>query len=259
MRKPFQLCLGFFPLRDVLMRPGDAPNRAFRTIHRGCRNPDMHQRPILTLPQYFFVANNLAIPGTAIHLEGFPLALGGHDLNRRADRFRSAISVELLCCGIPENDPAFEIGTDDAYRRCIDDRGKRVFGLLQFELPPFYRRRHAVECLGEVAGLVVCLHRGSVGKIAARERECIALQLLQRPNNAARQHPRDRDPCQERKTAEDPTQGQVSHHRGLAGIGWKSNRHHPRMRCALADPVMRLTRSGQGVIADLGQHRGHVV
>ena len=63
MRKPFQLCLGFFPL----------------------------------------------------HLEGFPLSLRGHDLNRRADRFRSAISVEILCCGIPENDPAVEIGTDDAY------------------------------------------------------------------------------------------------------------------------------------------------
>ena len=76
----------------------------------------MHQGAVLTLPLYLFVANNLAVPRAAIHLEGFPLALGGHDLNSRADRFRSAISVELLCCGIPENDPAFEIGTDDAYR-----------------------------------------------------------------------------------------------------------------------------------------------
>src|SRR5690242_13943129 len=114
------------------MRPGDASDRAFGTIHRSRRNPDMHQGPILTLPQYFLVANSLAIPRTAVHFEGFPLSLGGHDLNSCADRFGSAISVELLCCGIPEDDPAFEIGTDDAYRRCIDDRGKRVFGLLQF-------------------------------------------------------------------------------------------------------------------------------
>ena len=99
------------------MRPGNASDRAFGTIHRSRRNPDMHQRPILALPQNFFVANSLAIPRTAVHFEGFPLPLGGHDLNSRADRFRSAISVELLCCGIPEDDPAFEIGTNDAYRR----------------------------------------------------------------------------------------------------------------------------------------------
>jgi len=52
-----------------------------------------------------------------------------HDLHGRADRFRSAIPVELLCGGIPKNDPAFQIGTDDSHRRCIDDRGKRVFSV----------------------------------------------------------------------------------------------------------------------------------
>jgi len=197
----------------------------------------MHQGPILALPKHLFVANGLAVPRTPVHFKGFHLSLGRHDLHGRANGFRSAISVELLCCGIPKNDPAFQIGTDDSHRRCVDDRGKRVFGFLQFELPPFYGRRHAIERLGEVADLVVCLHRRSVGKIAARERECIALQLLQRPDNAAGQHPRDRDSCEERNAAEDPAQGQVSHHRGLAGIGRKSNRHHPRN-------AVRLGRSG---------------
>ena len=134
MRKPLELCLGFFALGDVLMRPGDAADRAFGTVHGGGRDSDMHQRPILALPQYFFVANSLAVPRTSVHFEGFYLPVGWHDLHGRADRFRSAISVELLRRGIPKNDPAFQIGTDNSHRRCIDDCGKRVFGFLQFEI-----------------------------------------------------------------------------------------------------------------------------
>src|SRR6202040_838276 len=113
MRKPLELCLGFSPLGDVLMRPGNAADRAFGTVYGGCRDFDMHQGPILALPQYLFVANSLAVPRTSVHLEGFYLSFGWHDLHARADRFRSTISVELLRRGIPKNDPAFQIGTDD--------------------------------------------------------------------------------------------------------------------------------------------------
>jgi hypothetical protein len=79
-----------------------------------------------------------------------------------ADRLRSGIAVQLLGRGIPESDPALQIGADDSHRRCIDDRGERVFGFLQLELPLSDGLRHAVERIRDVADLVVGLHRRSM-------------------------------------------------------------------------------------------------
>jgi hypothetical protein len=84
-----------------LMGPGDAADRAFRTVHRGCRNFDMDQRAILALAEHLFVTDGLAATRALIHFQGFVVSLRRHDLHARANRLCSGIAVELLCRAVP--------------------------------------------------------------------------------------------------------------------------------------------------------------
>ena len=106
MRQPLELRLGFSPLGYVLMRPGDAADIAFGTVHGRCGELHMNERAILALPQDLFVANGLAIARALIHFQGRRLSLGRHHLHDRAGRLRRAVTVKLLCPRIPQRDAA---------------------------------------------------------------------------------------------------------------------------------------------------------
>ena len=144
-----------------------------------------------------------------VDLERFVVELGGDHLDVLAEHLRLGVAVHVLGGAIPHEQPAIEVRADDRDRRRVDDGVERILGALQIvdALDPccaaaLHRRSHPVERLAEAAEFARPFDRGAVAELSGGEDRGVPLELPQRTDDAARQHPGDGRGDGDRRKAE---------------------------------------------------------
>ena len=198
MRELAQLLFGPLAGGDVLVHEGDAAQCAVLAEQRRGRDADIDVAAILAQPPGFDAANDLTAAGAPMHRRCRILLVRGNHRDRAAEHFRFAVAVDVLGGAVPHEQLAIEIRAGDRDRRRIDDGVERILrlaqqvGLLEPLIAlPLQRTSHLIESIRELAEFTGRGNRGAMAQFSRRQDRRIALELAQRPNDAARQHPRN--------------------------------------------------------------------
>ena len=209
MRELAQLLLGPLAGGDVLVHERHPANPAVLGEYRCGGEAHFDRRPILADAGGLDRRNDLAGAGACMECERFVIELGGDHLDVLAEHLRLGVTVHFLRGAIPHEQPPIEVRADDRDRRRIDDGVERILGALQIVdalepccTPALHRRRHPVERLAQPAEFARPFDRGAVAELSGGENGGVPLELPQRTDDAARQHPGDRRGDRDRREAE---------------------------------------------------------
>ena len=198
MRELAQLLLGLLAGGDVLVHKGDAAQDAVLGVERRRREAHVDEGSVLANSSGLEAADDLAAAGAAIDCVPRIRHVRRDDLGVLTEDLRFGVAVDVLGRAIPYEQLAIDIRAGDRDRRCVDHGVERVLRLAQFVgvLEPrvaaaLQRRGHPIEGLRQLAEFAGRGDRSAVAQFSRGQDRGIALQLAQRANDAARQHPSD--------------------------------------------------------------------